>query len=230
MNRFDTYSKPSSDNAIDIELTDVFSDITTEKPAPESFDSAKGYDLSDFLEDVMQLFTKYTEATNDFKDFSFGPERVYDTVAPDEGNAIRYSVVNRTIATTTQGNNAHAGRIDYRWRPRGEYADVKNPGYKVTVYEKAFDNTIRFTSWSKNYRDANKMALKFEEIMDLYDKYFKKNGLLLIRYEGRDHDMFNETSGYAMYGCPMIFYVKTNELKLAYDKVIESLKIEIKHN
>jgi len=229
MGRFSQYEYEQKDN-IKSSVVSVFSDTFEEQQSDKSFDKILTYTISDFFEDVEQLFKKYVEKTQEFKDFDFGPERVYHTTNQQEvGNSLRFMMLRRTRGSTEQGSGQHTGRKDPRWIHRDTLQDEHNPGYSVDVYEKFFDNTVSFTAWSKNYRDANKMAIEFEKILDFYSGALRKKGLMEIRFEERTEDLYQEGAGYSIYGCRLIYYIRTQEIKTVYSKVLEDLRIELQN-
>lgn len=190
-------------------------------------DEIKGYGIMEFIDDIYDFLNQYQGHTQEFKDFSFKPNSTYNIPNEDEGNHLRYNIEERTYATTQQGYMQHNGRKNFKWALRDIVEDKTKPGYKVLVFEKPFDNTLILTSWSKNYRDANKFAFKIEELLDTYRGIFKMKGLLDLRYIRRKDDVFREVSNYAWYGCPIEFYVKTNQIKLVYEKVLEQISIDL---
>ena len=198
-----------------------------EETNKEIGDYIKGYDIMDFIDDLYDFLNQYNDKTKEFKEFDFKPKSVYSIPSEDEGNTLRYNIKERSYATTQQGFSAHNGRKDYKWQLLDIVEDKEHPKYKVLVFNKSFDNTLILTSWSKNYRDANKFAFQLESLLDTYKSIFKLKGLIDLRYEGRGDDIFREVSNYAYYGCPLEFYVKTNQIRLVYEKVLEEITINL---
>lgn len=224
--RFSEYEQKQG--KIEASIVSAFSDTFEDDTQKVEFDKVATYSITDFFQDIELLFNKYVERTEEFKDFSFGPEKVYNTTNQQEvGNALRFILLRRTRGTTEQGASQHTGRKSPKWSLIDTLQDEQNEGYAVEVYQKAFDNTIAFTAWSKNYRDANKMAVEFEKIMDFYSAALRKKGLEEIRFEERTEDLYSEGAGYSMYGCRLIYYIRTQEIKLVYKKVLEDLRIEL---
>lgn len=198
---------------------------TTDESA--GWDNIISYDTTEFVDDVYDFMKKYQEHTTEFKDFSMTADFVHYLPTEDESNALRYSIMKRTHASHEQGAHPHSGRMNYKWILRDILEDKENPGYGVLVYEAQFDNTIQFTSWSKNYRDANRFAVKFEGLMDTYQYIFKQKGLLNFRYIARDDDLYREKSNYSLYGCPLRYFIRTNAIKLVHEKLLEEIAIEL---
>jgi hypothetical protein len=186
----------------------------------------KSYDLMDFIDDVYDFLNQYQQHTEEFKSFSFNPQFTYQIPADDEGNSLRYKVIERTPATTQAGVGPHMGRKDYKWRYVGKLEDLQNPGYKTKVYIKEMDNTIEFYSWSKNYRDANLFAFRLEELLDTYSYLFVAKGLNQIRYLGRQADQFFQTTSVSWYAAVLRYYVRTYAIKIVNEKALEEVTIE----
>lgn len=186
----------------------------------------EGYDIPAFFDDLNDFFTELQKTTGEFKNFSIKPAFSYDSQSKDEGNMIRYEVALRTPASMSS-NQGHSGRLNYNWMLTDEFDDSLNPGYRVYVYSKHFDNTVMITSWSKNHRDADEAAFAIEGYMESYGKkIFQNKGLLQLRYEGRLADKTREVGNVMQFGIPLEFYVRTNRVRLVYEKILESLQIK----
>ena len=217
-----------------VNMLDSFSDTSKGFDSDDSTsglveaDDLKGYDLPDFINDFYDFLTQYQAKTDTFKDFSIRPSYVYDDVSKDEGNAIRYQVIDRAPAATGKTNMAFDQQVTrgHKWLLRDIWEDTKNPGYKVLAYTKKFENMIDISSWSKNARDAERAAYIIEELLDTYSYIFKKKGLSFIRYERRMADQYREASGFGIYGIPLRYLLVTTKVKLVYEKILESIVIE----
>jgi hypothetical protein len=198
--------------------------IPLEQFSKEELDS---YDIDVFIDDLCEFLTQYNKETDVFKSFTFLPEHAYSIPTDDEGNSVRFSLHERTNATSEQsGHNPHGGRKNYKWRLHGTFDDHRNPGYKALLYVRPMDNTIDITSWSKNGRDASKAALILEKLLDTYQILFKKKGLIELRYEKRLEDVARERNNFVLYGCPLRFYIKTIQTNIVYEKTLEEIAIQ----
>jgi len=184
-------------------------------------DEIKGYDKTEFIDDMFDFLKGYQEKTGEFKDFSFNAEFVDQIPGEDESNSLRYEIDNREYAAGAQGIK------DPRWMLRDILEDSNYPGYSVLVYTKPFENIITFTSWSKNYRDADRAADKFEDLIETYTKIFKLKGLNELRFIKRASDVFRERENHTWYGCPITYMVKTTKVKLVYEKTLEDMLIQL---
>lgn len=188
------------------------------------YDDISGYDYMNFIDDAFDLMKQYQAATSTLKDFSLEPAYVYHDVGSDVGNAIRWSMVRRTPASWERTNKFHTDGVrNVKWTLLEILDDTENPGYKVLVYQKQYENTIDFISWSKNYRDANMGAMFLEDFFDTYGNLLKSKGLEFLAMESRMSDLFREAANFSLYGIPMRYNVRTNKIKLVYEHVLENL-------
>lgn len=224
------FTPQTKDNEVAVKVVAVLDSFTNANlPAQNNTtgDIIKGYDLPEFIDDLGAFIKSYQAHTKEFKDFSFSPAYADADVSHDEGNALRYKVMKRTYGSFSQVNTPHEGVKAPKWNLYDIVEDKNNPGYKVLIYTTVYDNTLEIASWSKNYRDADRAAYKFEELMDTYGGIFRQKGLLQLRYEIREADMYREVSNYTTYGIPLRYYVRTNKVKLVYEKTLESMVIEL---
>lgn len=190
------------------------------------FDDIVQYDIDDCVADLHEFLNMYQDKFQDFKEFSFRPTSVYEEITQDEGNHLRYSIDKRTPGTMSQQNQPHEGHLAMKWEILDILDDKLNPGYKCVVYVKPFDNSITLYSCSKNFRDADKAAFKLEEILDTYMYVFKQHGADRFQYFGRGSTMRQEMHNIIQYFIPLKFYIRTNAIKLVYEKSIENIAIE----
>lgn len=198
----------------------------TSQPEINSTDIISGYDIPDFTDDFIDLIKEIQTKTDMFKDLSIKPAFVFEDVGADEGNAIRFKTKKRFPATLTQGARIGEGILDHKWLLTDIIEDKMNPGYKALIYRKQFDNILEISSWSKNFRDADRVAYILEDIFESYGYLFKLKGLHNIRFEGRQADEFREVSNILHYGIPLHYYLRTQKVKLVYEKILENITIE----
>ena len=182
----------------------------------------KDYKLLDFITDVYNFFKQWQEKTGEFKDFTFNAS--FADVAPseEEGNALRFTIVDSKNATVTNSNIRNNSKI-----LRLTTKDELNPGYTVNIYERRYDVLIRFIAWSKNYRDALNFSERFMDLMEEYRGVFIQRGLQQLNFVSRDEDIFRQVNNFSLYGVPMLYYIKTNKIEKVYEKDIESIVINL---
>lgn len=192
----------------------------------ESADDISGYDLPEFYDDLHDFFQQFVATREDLKSFTFQPQATVNYLGNDEGNAVRFKLLLRTYATLSQGDKPHTGTQHAKWQVKGICKDAMHPGYQVYVLYKQYDNTIQIGSWSKNERDADRMAFVLEEQLDTYGKLFKAKGLGdLVFLQRADEE--RTSANYTYYGALLRFLVRTTKLKLVYEKELETLAIQL---
>lgn len=193
----------------------------------ESYDNIVGYSVDNFIDDFYDLLSKYQQTTNDFKDFSIQPKYGYYDLSSDESNAIRYKIMQTTPSGLSRESEPHRGIKAHQWMLIDILDDKENPGYQVLLYQKPIDVTLEISSWSKNYRDANRGAVIIEDLLETYRRIFHRKGLQQMRFLGRKEDIVNQQAHTVTYGCPLQYYLRTVKVKKVYEKVLETLTIEL---
>lgn len=217
-------TNPAVGNIVSRIVSSFSSEIT--RDADIGVDLIKDYDITEFISDVKTIYKKHNELTKEFEGFSFLPENVAKTVDEKEEDHIRFQLLKRTFGTFQQQPTPHNGIRAIKPILVDIIDDTKHPGYKVLVYSQLFDNSIEFTSWSQNYRDAVRGAELTEAFFTLYEPIFKLKGLQILRYIERGTDQIRESGTYVYYGSPVRYYVRTNKISLLYEKTLETLVIE----
>lgn len=199
--------------------SDVESESLTELP--------KGYDIKDLILDINSLLKEYSKRSEDFKDFSFAPQMTYNILGEDEQSAVRFKLHRRQYGTVQQQPIPGGGTRSEKWMLLGVLDDIENPGYKVHVFQKSFDNILDIISWSKNYRDADNAAYIIEDLLDTYKYIFKRKGVERLSFQERMEPLFRDTGGTGIHGVPLRYYARTTKIKVVYQKTLESIAAEL---
>lgn len=69
-----------------------------------------------------------------------------------------------------------------------EKQDPDDPTNLIHIYSMRRDNMVEFTVLSRHSKDANRIAMSFEEFMHAYKWYFKDMGINQLFFESRDED------------------------------------------
>jgi len=109
---------------------------------------------------------------------------------------------------------------------REELPDPDNPGYKRAVLGYCYDNEVRFTIFARTNKIANKYAEKFESLMMEYNWFFLREGVQKCWFLKRDSDFTVEESNAKMYGRPVHYFVRTEDLTTISQKTIEIIEIQ----
>jgi len=182
------------------------------KPS-QGFTDVSDYDIDTFIIDLYKFFELYQKETDSFKDFSFRPTSVYESLSEDEGNHLRHRIFHRKPTS--------------RYNFDCVFDDIRYPGYKALVYRRQVETMFDIYSCSRNYRDADKAAYEIESILDIHRKYFRKKGLNSLFYVERRADEFRDVQSIMQYQIPLVFTAITNQYKIVYEKTLESLAIEL---
>lgn len=221
------FTPSSQDDTISSVITQIVSQFgPSQIEQEEGWDALKGYDVEEFLADAKTLFEKHNQLTKEFEGLTFLPENTYQDIEETEACQIRFQLQKRTFGIFNQQSKPHDGVRAVKPILIDILEDIDHPGYKVLAYAQFFDNSIEFTSWSKNYRDANRGAIMIERFFQFYEPIFKMKGLQLIRYNERGTDQLRESGTYALHGAPVRYYIRTFQLQLVYEKTLESIVIE----
>ncbi|ARC67426.1 hypothetical protein B14_200215 (plasmid) [Bacillus licheniformis] len=98
-----------------------------------------------------------------------------DSVSP----VITYRLKKRTINDQFK---------DIKPRYRGTVKHPYIPGEWVKMFGQMFDLLVEFSIYSRSAEEADELVIEFEEFLQLYAGYFKKNGVqeILFKEQGED--------------------------------------------
>lgn len=110
---------------------------------------------------------------------------------------------------------------------RENVPDPDAPGYRKVISGKWYDNLIRFTCWAQTNKEAIERAFWFESFMEKYTWFFVASGVPRVIFWGQESDTLINNDGQKLYGRPLLFYVKTEELTEISEKEIEEIFINL---
>lgn len=183
------------------------------------------YDIDDFFKDVNDLINILKDTNNEIKGFTFYHQSSH--TLPSDGIDLKFNIIKRTPATWSANSDPHQGRLQYKYRPLGVFDDLENPGYSTIVFGQFMDNTIVLVPWSKTWTTANRAAKTLEDFIPEYTWYYQKKGLQQIRYLGRGEDLFQSLEQNALYGCPLMFYLRTLKIKKVQERKLEEIILKL---
>ena len=183
------------------------------------------YDIDDFFKDVNDLIETLKDSDNSIKGFTFRHSSAHEL--PSDGIDLRFNILKRTPATWSAGVGPHEGKQQYKYKPLSVFDDLENPGYSTIVYGQFMDNTIVMVPWAKTWTTANRAAHTLEDFIPDYTWYYQKRGMQQIRYLGRGEDLFQSTEQNALYGCPLMFYVRTLKIKKVQERKLEEIIVKL---
>lgn len=143
----------------------------------------------------------------------------------NEQGTVSFSLVRREPGV--MGNTAPFTGSPKGYKPmvRDIYDDPEVPRYQIWELGQMFDNEIRFIMWSRTNKEANAMALWFEDFMIQNMWLFRSRGVNQILYSNREGDIMIEDK--RLVGRPLCYYVRTEKITRIREKVLEELCINI---
>ncbi|MGD9381719.1 MAG: hypothetical protein PVI03_04670 [Candidatus Thorarchaeota archaeon] len=104
---------------------------------------------------------------------------------------------------------------------REVYDDPILPRYQIWELGWMRDNIIEFCMWSQTNKEANKMALWFEDFMHYNMWFFRSRGVNQLYFNGRDEDF--KILDKRLVGRPLTYFVRTERIFQLREKVLEEL-------
>lgn len=150
-----------------------------------------------------------------------------DKPGEDLAGVVVYSMEERTPGTTKGGNTPTSRqRREIVPQIRGWSVDEKdNPGQVVIHKAKWFDNMICFKMAARTNHMANKMALWFEDLMELNREFFASRGFVRYYFDRRGGDEYIKDGEAGIHMRPLIFYVRTERVYNVSEQIINRLVI-----
>ncbi len=108
---------------------------------------------------------------------------------------------------------------------REVYDDPDLPRYQIWELGWMRDNVIEFTMWSQTNKEANKMALWFEDFMNANMWFFRSRGVNQLYFNGRDEDF--AILDKRLVGRPLTYFVRTERITQLREKVLEEIVVNL---
>lgn len=108
---------------------------------------------------------------------------------------------------------------------REVYDDPTLPRYQIWELGWMRDNVIEFCIWSQTNKEANKLALWFEDFMNANMWFFRSRGVNQLYFQGRDAD-FNIIDK-RLVGRPLTYFVRTERITQLREKVLEEIVVNL---
>lgn len=108
---------------------------------------------------------------------------------------------------------------------RDVYDDPILPRYQIWELGWMRDNIIEFTMWSQSNKEANKMALWFEDFMNANMWFFRSRGVNQLYFNGRDEDF--HILDKRLVGRPLTYFVRTERITQLREKVLEEIVVNL---
>jgi hypothetical protein len=139
---------------------------------------------------------------------------------------VTVSVVRREPGAYSQGAPFEGSIKNYRPILREHREDPNNPGYRVAVLGKWFDNAVRFTCWAQTNKEAIQRSFWFEEFMEKYSWFFVASGVPRVLFMEHEEQVI-DNDGNKIYGRSLVYYVKTEEITLISEKELEEIVVSL---
>lgn len=150
------------------------------------------------------------------------PDEILDT------EIISISLLSREPGRFDQGAPLEGSVKQLKPVLRESKSDPNNPGYKKAILGKWNDNVVRFTCWAKTNKEAIQRSFWFEDFMNKYNWFFVISGVPRVIFYKQAEDTVINNQGKKLYGRPLIFYVKTEEITEISEKEIDEISINLR--
>lgn len=104
---------------------------------------------------------------------------------------------------------------------REVYDDPILPGYQIWELGWMRDNLVEFCVWSKSNKEANKIALWFEDFIHYNMWFFRSRGVNQLYLNEREQDFIILDK--RLVGRPITYFVRTERIIQLREKVLEEL-------
>lgn len=180
-------------------------------------------DINDFYELVSQAMRQYelqegkaedrlTIFTEDFN--------------PDDYQGKTVAVSLRSRRPAVMGKTAPQGAPrEVKPNIRDTFPDPDVPGHFIYEIGWMMDNYIRFVIWSQSNKEANQLALWFEDFMNCFLWYYRQQGINQLYFEEREEDF--QVLERRLVGRPLVYFVRTEKVTHVRERVLEELVVSL---
>ena len=140
---------------------------------------------------------------------------------------ISIGLVRRQPGQFDQGSTFEGSVKQLRPVLRENKSDPDAPGYRKAIMGKWHDNLLRFTCWAQTNKEAIARSFWFEEFVEKYTWFFRASGVGRVIYQGQAEDEVLNNDGDKVYGRPILYFVRTEELTEYSEKEIEEIYLSL---
>lgn len=223
MSQFDV-SDELKENPYRIRVAQTFSGIIERAEGTRSVTPGPAKNYFEFCELVKQ-------ALDDYQTRLASPNKLLMSWEDPDKTAITevvsINLVKREPGLFDQGAPFEGSVRNLRPIIRESKQDPDAPGYRKVILGKWYDNLVRFTCWAQTNKEAISRSIWFEQFIDKYTWYFKASGVQRVIFWRQEEDKFLDNDGKKLYGRPMLFYVKTEELTEHSEKELEEIYVNL---
>lgn len=145
---------------------------------------------------------------------------------PDEyvRETVSFQLLNRQPAVMGKAAPDGAPR-EYKPNLRDSFPDPDVPGHEIHELGWMMDNRIRFCIWSQSNKEANKLALWFEDFMNCFLWFYRKQGINQLFFLEREDDF--QIFDKRLVGRPLVYFVRTEKVTHVRERVLEELVVNL---
>lgn len=145
---------------------------------------------------------------------------------PDEYKRETISFQLKSRMPAVMGKTAPEGSPrEYKPNLRDSFPDPDVPGHEIHEIGWMMDNYIRFVVWSQSNKEANKLALWFEDFMNCFLWFFRKQGVNQLYFYEREDDF--QIFEKRLVGRPLVYFVRTEKVTQVRERVLEELVVSL---
>jgi hypothetical protein len=188
--------------------------------------------LKDFIDQVKELVdcNQQDKKNKVILVDDFSPNNIFeDPTKPgsDVVATIGYRLRKRAPGTTKGGNKPfNDARREVTPHLRAITTDdVGNPGAVTFNMGQWFDNELRFEIYARTNKEANEVAMWFENIMDLNRQFFAYRGIMKYYFLERESDTVVKEGDGTIHCRPMCYWVRTEKCYEITEQAINNIVI-----
>jgi hypothetical protein len=223
MSRFDV-SDELKENPTRIRVSHTFSGIIERSEGTRSVTPGTGKNYFEFCELVKTALDDYQtrlESPNKLIMSWEDPDKLAET------EVVSISLIKREPGAFDQGAPFQGSVKNLRPILRESKQDPTSPGYRKVVLGKWYDNLVQFTCWAQTNKEAITRSFWFEQFIEKYTWFFTASGVQRVIFWRQEEDKLIDNDGKKLYGRPLLFYVKTEELTEYSEKEIEEIYVNL---
>lgn len=227
MSRFDPPKELLNSGPKITVVTQAFeSQVEKAEQSPKGTTPGRAKNYFEFLQLVNKALNDYQTRENiiDNQRLRLAWEREDDIA---DTQSISVTITRREPGTFSQGAPFEGSVRNLRPVLREYKNDPDNPGYRIAVYGKWYDNLVKFTCWASTNAEAIRRSFWFEEFMEKYTWFFVISGVPRVLFMSQEEEVTVDNDGNKLYGRSLIYYVKTEKITTVSEKQLEEIYVSL---
>lgn len=226
MSRFDVPDDLKND-PVKIRVTSTFNGLIERADTSRSVTPGNTKNYFEFCELLKTALDDYQERLKATNKVNLVWEKPDKLTLVQKSDLISIGLVRRQPGQLDQGAPFEGTVKQLKPLIRETKPDPDAPGYRKVIMGKWHDNLMKFTCWSQTNKEAITRAFWFEEFMDKYAWFFRASGVGRVIYSGQEEDEVINNDGDKVYGRPILYFVRTEELTEYSEKEIEEIYLNL---